>query len=115
MEAFKKIEFISEIVKEYSMLPTVQPLGKAQCSMAFYVHDLEESSILPKDGTGCIEWIVEFLDDSGKLNGNEEVETIGIWFEKKTLVEYDGIFSLPNQAIKLLRQSGIRVPREFTN
>ena len=56
-----------------------------------------------------IEWIVEFADDS------EMVEQIGIWLdENKRLRDYDGVFSLPKQAVQLLRSAGIVVPREFT-
>lgn len=51
-----------------------------------------------------IEWDVVGVD----------TEHIGIWFDGKTLVEYDGIFELPSQAIKLIRKSGYTVPKEFT-
>jgi len=58
---------------------------------------------LYKNGQGSIEWIVEELD---------LVEHIGCTFEfdakgKRTLVDYDGVFSLPDQAMDLLERNGI--------
>jgi hypothetical protein len=40
-------------------------------------------------------------------------ETIGVWFEHKTLTDYDGAMSLPKEAISLLRKAKFHVPREF--
>lgn len=51
-----------------------------------------------------IEWII---------NDGEFVETIGVFFEGKTLIDYDGVFELPKEAIKLMRKAGYRVPRDF--
>jgi hypothetical protein len=53
-----------------------------------------------------IEWDIPAL---------ETTETIGLSFEHKTLTDYDGIFSLPKEAIAFLRKQGFRVPREFEN
>lgn len=54
-----------------------------------------------------------------------EVEHIGIWledyefivdkYEKATLSDYDGVFALPEGAIKCLKEAGIVVPEEFTS
>jgi len=54
-----------------------------------------------------IEWIIEYED------GGVDVEHIGLWFEKKTLTDYDGLFSLPKEAIKLIRKNGFHVSRDF--
>lgn len=61
-----------------------------------------------------IEWHDKVIDN---------VEHIGIWledvefivdtYEKATLSDYDGVFELPAQAIKLLRDCGIVVPEGF--
>jgi len=51
-----------------------------------------------------IEWIV---------NGGEYVEGIGLVFEGKTLVDYDGVFDLPKEAVLLIRKAGFRVPNSF--
>lgn len=58
---------------------------------------------LHKDNTGDIEWIVDELDI---------VEGIGLWFEidkdgKRTLVDYDGVMTLPDQAMDLLEKNGV--------
>jgi hypothetical protein len=60
------------------------------------------------DGPGryYIEWDIPDL---------ERTEEIGIWFDTKTkeLIDYDGVFSLPIQAIALLEEHGIKVGEEF--
>jgi hypothetical protein len=43
----------------------------------------------------------------------EICEHIGLTFEHKTLVDYDGVFSLPKEAIRFLRKQGFRIPKEF--
>ena len=58
---------------------------------------------LHKDATGSIEWEVESLDI---------VEYIGLWFEidpkgKRTLTDYDGVMTLPEQAMDLLDRNGV--------
>jgi hypothetical protein len=73
--------------------------------------DLESSMELfaDDDGLPCsIEWVVE--DEDGEV---AFVEHIGLWFEKKSLTDYDGVFELPKEAIKLIRKSGYSVPRHF--
>lgn len=94
-----KIEFESVIVRERSITPQVENLGKAQCTMELFINEDKQS--------GFIEWIVDFPDGSGEDVG------IGVWFEDKTLTDYDGVFSLPVQAIELLRKAGYIVPEEF--
>ncbi len=60
---------------------------------------------LHKDGTGIIEWTVKKLDMR---------EDIGLKFEyapdgKRTLSEYSGVFSIPEQAMDLLERNGVDV------
>lgn len=59
-----------------------------------------------------------FMDDNGVPKGIEwdnPVDTvwIGLWFEDRELVDYDGVFELPPQAIKLLRKAGFVIPKYF--
>lgn len=51
-----------------------------------------------------IEWDIPAL---------ERTENIGLTFEHKTLIDYDGVFSLPSEAIAFLRKQGFHVPRIF--
>ena len=60
-----------------------------------------------KNGKGTptsIEWIV---------GDCEMVEHIGLVFEGKELCDYDGVFELPKQAIKLIRKAGYIVSKDF--
>jgi len=93
------IEFTTNIVREYSCTPTPENLGEAKCSMEMFLDD---------DGQGGrIEWIIEYPD------GSEDVEHIGVWFEGNELIDYDGVFSLPKEAVKLIRKCGYRVSEDF--
>lgn len=60
----------------------------------------------PKKEELFIEWDIPTL---------ETVEHIGLWFENKTLVDYDGVFALPKEAIAFIRAAGYVVPDEFTS
>lgn len=62
-----------------------------------------------KDNTGFIEWDIPSIDT---------FESIGLWFEidldgKRTLVEYDGVMSLNDHAITLLRKNNVFVSEDF--
>jgi hypothetical protein len=56
----------------------------------------------------CIEWDIPGLDTT---------EEIGLYFEledgKLALVDYDGVFLLPREAVYFLREQGFVVPAEF--
>jgi len=95
---------MSELIAETNIKPTgivaessfgVRELGKHASVMRLYAFD---------DGHYMIEWDIPTLD---------EVEHIGLWFRHKTLTDYDGVFSLPREAIAFLRKQGFRVPKEF--
>jgi hypothetical protein len=48
------------------------------------------------------------------IPGLECTETIGLWFAvDNTLIDYDGVSSLPIEAIEFLRAQGYIVPKEF--
>jgi hypothetical protein len=57
---------------------------------------------------GCIEWDIPDAD---------EYEEIGLWYEmrgdKRALVDYDGVMSLPIEAANMLEEAGIIVDAEF--
>lgn len=62
-----------------------------------------------KDDTGFIEWDIPSLD---------RFELIGLWFEfdrdgKRSLSEYDGVMSLNDHAIAILRKNGVEVGSDF--
>lgn len=103
-KSVSKIEFTAELILEYSATPRVENLGKSKCSMELFT----ESGTVPRDGKGMIEWII-FIGTDAEDDG----ASIGVWWEKGRLVDYDGVFSLPTQAKTLLRKCGIVVPRDF--
>ena len=81
-------------------------LGEHESVMALYITG---------DGSrGFIEWDVPEL---------EELTEIGLWFDQdeedpdpsihSVLTDYDGVMSLPAEAIKMLEDFGIRVGIEF--
>ena len=44
----------------------------------------------------------------------EETVLIGIWIDNDdNLIDYDGVFELPKQAIELLRKNNIKVSEEY--
>lgn len=63
----------------------------------------------PDRTKGFIEWDIPALDTT---------EDIGLWFEKGRggrmyLTDFDGVGSLPKEAIALLRKNGVQVPSDF--
>ena len=94
MKLIKKIEFESNMYREHSASPTLEPLGNAKCTMELFMSG--------SGNRGCIEWEVDYD------NGEYDCETIGLWLEEgtKILCDYDGVFSMPKQAIELLEQCG---------
>lgn len=71
-------------------------LGKHESTMTLYMQE--------DDKYGCIEWDIPSLD---------EVEHIGLWFEDGELTDYDGVFSLPREAVELLRENDYVVGPDF--
>lgn len=85
-----KIEFESPINIENSF--TSNALGTKTSTMELYGE--------------MIEWDV---------NDGEFVENIGLTFTGMELDGYDGVFSLPMQAVMMLRGLGFTVPEEYEN
>ena len=88
MNPIATLEFEAELVREYSAVPHFESLGRRQQRMSLYLRD---------EGHGLIEW--EAGDDG-------EGATIGLLFEGRRVVDYDGVFELPMQAVKLLEAAG---------
>jgi hypothetical protein len=100
MKSINKMKFESKLFLEYSSTPTPTELGVAKSEMELFMED---------DGKyGMIEWVYELPNES------EDVEHIGLWFdENKILTDYDGVFSLNEFAIKIIRDNGYIVPEDF--
>jgi hypothetical protein len=82
----------TELVSETSY--SSRSLGKHESTMTLYA-----------DGSHYfIEWDVPAI---------ETTEHIGLRFEHKTLTDYDGVFSLPREAVAFIRAQGFIVPAEF--
>jgi hypothetical protein len=86
MEKIVEKTFISELIREWSY--GVVPIGKHKSTMTLYRSGIEEY---------FIEWDVPALDESYE---------IGLKIEGQKVVGYDGIMSLPEQAINLLKEQG---------
>jgi hypothetical protein len=60
-----------------------------------------------------------FLADDGKhghidfVFGENGYQYIGLLFDGKELVDYDGTFSLPQEAVDLIRRCGFTVSEDF--
>ena len=72
----------------------------------------EMSLYMPEPDYGMIEWIIDEPVD--------EVEHIGLWFEKTdtgklSLTDYDGVAALPLQAVEMLRDFGVVVGEDFVD
>lgn len=73
-------------------------VGTHASTMELYVHD-------GRAGSGVIEWDIPSL---------ERTEQIGLtWDNTKTLLDYDGVYALPNEAIAFLKAQGFTVPSDF--
>lgn len=95
MEQIAQVTFKAQLNRQGSW--GTQSLGEFTSTMTLYVNPNDTSYFL-------IEWDIPALDTT---------EEIGIWTENKVLTDYDGVFSLPKEAIQLLRDNGITVPVDF--
>lgn len=91
-KSIKKIQFRTELVLERSISPYPEELGMYNNTMEFYKNE---------NGYFCIEWIAEAVKGD-----DEQYALIGIELEGHDVVGYDGVFSLPKEAIKLLQDCG---------
>ena len=91
-EPLATLAFESELVMEYSALPKAQSLGTHKNLMSLYLEDEEFNN--------CIIW------NFGKQAADEDDEVIGLEIEGHKVVGYDGLMSLPMQAVMLLKAAG---------
>jgi hypothetical protein len=90
-----EIKFTEELIKEGSW--GHRKLGKHESTVTLY----QKENGVPT----MIEWDVPSLGVT---------ETIGLWFDGKNLMDYDGIMgSIPKEGIKLINKAGYTVPQEF--
>lgn len=100
MMKIASMEFTANLVLQGSW--GVVQVGKHASTMDLYMDD---------DGYGCIEW---------DIPGLQTTEQIGLWFSfsdkwnKRELIDYDGVSCLPLEAAYLLRQQGFHVPEDMT-
>lgn len=98
-----KKTFTANLVREYSAVPSVDDLGTHEQTMELFYYTGANSN------QGFIEWDIPSAD---------ECEHIGLTFEfdkdgKRTLTDYDGTMSLPEQAVLIMREAGIIVSNEY--
>lgn len=95
MKKIGSLDFRAELFLERSVSPVKRSIGVKNNTMTLYMDEDRQS--------GIIEW--EY--------GEEDVEVIGIWIEGKRVVDFDGVFSLPNEAKKLLNNHGYVVSKDL--
>lgn len=96
-----EITFTTELVSEGSW--GSRDLGKHESTMVLYL-----------DGSrGLIEWDVPTLETTEEIGLTFEYDSEDPKSVKLVLTDYDGIFSLPMEAIELMRKNGLVVPKEF--
>jgi hypothetical protein len=89
MNKIDETTFVAELISETSMSPVATKLGTHQSTMCLYENE---------DDAYFIEWDIPAL---------ETVETISLWCEEGTrcIYDYDGVFALPVEAIRLLQKN----------
>ena len=88
--------FTAELVRESSF--GTQYIGEHASTMTLY-------GLPDKAGAAFIEWDIPDLEDC--------VE-IGLSFDvRKHLIDYDGVFSLPKEAVALIREAGFIIGESF--
>ena len=90
-EIIDTIEFKSEVVREYSYTPNRESLG-------IHNNKMELGKVADTHNRYYIEWTDK---DSGEVFAE-----IGIWVDGKKVIDADGFFSFPKQAIELLNKNG---------
>lgn len=92
----KKVLPATNIIEEGSW--GERKLGKHASTMELF---LSERFV----NEGFIEWDIPSLNRG---------ESIGLWWDaEKNLLDYDGVFSLPTEAIEFLEEQGFKVSEEF--
>lgn len=92
--------------------------------MSHQVHEIIEKT--PMGNKSCTMYRGDNPDQPGKRvhrflevtfpdpdSGEDNVYHVGLKFEGKKLVDYDGVYQLSKFSIKCIRSAGYTVPREF--
>jgi hypothetical protein len=95
-----------QAVKELPPTPMVlegswgaQQMGTHASTMRLFIWDGQA-------GRGAIEW---------DIPGLERVEEIGLtWDNDRNIIDYDGVFSIPREAVEFLREQGFTVTSDVT-
>lgn len=95
--------FESPINYEHSSGFTARISENAKSEMELFAPNGE----VAQTGNGVIEWVYNVGTD------DEDVEHIGVRWENRELLDYDGVFDLPAQAITLLERAHIQVGDDF--
>lgn len=106
MADFTKIlskTFTATLVREHSSTARVDDLGKHEQTMDLYYYTGASSL------QGFIEWDIPTAEETEQIGLTFEIDAAGT----RTLTDYDGVFSLPSEAVALLREAGIVVNNEF--
>lgn len=85
-------KFRARLVLERSFTPRVIDLGEHDCEMTLYAFH-------PNRGADCIVWNYSRGDDADET-------VIGLELEGMKVTGYDGVFSLPSEAVALLKEAG---------
>jgi hypothetical protein len=72
-------------------------------------HESTMDLYLRTDASGFIEWDVPALETTENIGLTFSIDPKGV----RTLLEYDGVMSMPAQAVDVLREAGIVVSNEF--
>ncbi len=88
-------KFRARLVEEYSAIPKRTDLGVHDCEMNLHVGD----DIAAIAGDRIVWYYTK--------DGETEVTEIGLELEGTKVVGYDGVFSLPTEAVALLKEAGL--------
>lgn len=91
-----ELQFTSNVNSETAY--SQKSLGTHDSTMELWLHDGADN----QNGSGTIEWDVPSLD--------ETVHIRVVW-ENGEMIEFDGVFSFPNEAADLLEHFGVKVDR----
>lgn len=86
-------KFRATLIEEYSATSRVTDLGAHDCEMTLYAFH-------PAPRRDCIVW-------NYSKGGEDDELVICLGLEGTKVVDYDGVFSLPSEAVALLKEAGL--------
>lgn len=96
-------EFKAEIIMERSITPIPEVIGWANNRMELHLH---EPDIEGKIHSGYIIWGIEYDNEE---DGDDDEWSIGLEFDGNKVTGYDGVMSISEFALDLLREAGYDV------